>query len=114
MSVQAMRHNAPTMRLTFLLALGTVAAAAAACGSQPISQREQVRRVFNEADRNHDEQLDPEEFAQLPLRGEAFEDVDSDDNGRVSLAELESFLIYRRVKDDGNRAIQELIRPRRR
>lgn len=109
----AMRHNAPFMRIPLFIVLG-LAASAAACGAQPVTQREQVKRVFDAADLDHDEQLDPEEFATLPLRGVAFEELDSDGNHRVSLAELLSFLVYQRVKDDGNRAIQELIGPRRR
>ena len=107
-----LRHNAATMRIPLMLfALATLLAA---CGSRPLTQKEQVKAAFDEADLNHDEQLVPDEFARLPLKGVDFAELDSDLNHTLSLAELESFLIYRRVKDDGNRALRELMRPRSR
>lgn len=85
----------------------------AACASHQTTQREELKIVFDQTDADHDEQLDRQEFTKLPLQGVPFADVDTDQNGKVSLAELESFLIYRRVKNDGNRALKDLIRQRR-
>lgn len=83
-----------------------------ACGSRPITQKDQIKEAFDKADANHDEQLDAQEFTALPLKGVAFAELDSDGNARLSLAELESFLIYRRVKAEGNRSLRELMQPR--
>ncbi|MFT4047767.1 MAG: EF-hand domain-containing protein [Solimonas sp.] len=78
----------------------------AACShDRPSPMDDQIRNGFDAADADHDEQLTPAEFANLPLKDVQFEDVDTDSNGRVTLAELKSYLTWRRVQADGDRPI---------
>ena len=101
------------MRPILLLPLSLLVFAAG-CASGPTTQKQKVKAAFDAADQNHDEQLDEAEFASLPLKGVDFAELDSDLNARISLAELESFLIYRRVKAEGNRSLRELQSPSQR
>lgn len=83
-----------------LLSAAAILLSACAAGPTP---RQQILDAFKAADADGDEQLTPEEFTRLPLSGVKFEDVDTDGNGRITYAELRSYLVWRRVQADGNR-----------
>lgn len=83
-----------------LLSAAAILLSACAAGPTP---RQQILDAFKAADADGDEQLTPEEFAHLPLSGVKFEDIDTDGNGRITYAELQSYLVWRRVQADGNR-----------
>ena len=109
------------MRLTpplhsALAMLSAVALGLTACGGRPdrpSPMTRQIRDAFKAADTNGDEQLTPEEFANLPLKGVKFEELDTDGNGSVTLAELQNYLIWRRVQADALRPIdRDGTRPR--
>lgn len=91
--------RAPTfLLLAFLLAL------TASCAHErrnPIS--DQLKQDFKTADRNGDEALDADEFATFPLPGAKFEELDTDDNGKVTLAEIKNYIIWRRVQAEDRR-----------
>lgn len=102
------------MRIPLLPLLCAAALTLTACAStQRPSISRQVQEAFTAADADHDEQLSPEEFANLPLKDAAFADLDTDDNGRISLAELQSYLTWRRVQAEGNRPLMSDGQPRR-
>ncbi|MGH8446393.1 MAG: EF-hand domain-containing protein [Solimonas sp.] len=102
------------MRLILLSLLLASLALAASCASDPQPTiNQQIRDAFKAADKDGDEQLSPAEFADLPLKGVKFEEVDTDGNGKVSLAELQSYLVWRRVQAEGNRPFDSSM-PRRR
>ncbi len=82
-------------------------------GTSRTSVSRQIRDAFNAADADHDEQLSPAEFAKLPLTGVKFEELDTDGNGRISLAELQSYLVWRRVQAAGNRPLDSNGNPPR-
>lgn len=84
-----------TRHLPYVLLIATTLAA---CSSHPSDPRgESISAVFKQVDADGDERLTPQEFAQLPLQGVKFEDVDSDNNGVVTIAELRSYLEWRRI-----------------
>lgn len=83
-----------------LLSAAAILLSACAAGPTP---RQQILDAFKAADADGDEQLTPGEFAHLPLSGVKFEDIDTDGNGRITYAELQSYLVWRRVQADGNR-----------
>lgn len=87
----------PLLSAALLLAVGGCA------GNQTMKER--VRVFFEAADVDHDEQLTPAEFETLKLPGGKFEDVDTDHNGRVSLAELRSYVLWRRIEAEGWRPV---------
>lgn len=92
----------------------TAAALLAACATvQPDARTQAIREAFKQADLNGDEKLSPEEFARLPLQNVRFTDVDSDDNGVVTLVELRSYLDWRRIAAEGNRPLDRDGRPQR-
>ncbi len=99
------------MRAPHFLAVFSLAAALVACGSAPPqhglqdARTQAIRDAFKKADANNDEQLSREEFATLGIQDANFDEVDTDDNGRVSLAELRSYLEWRRVKAEANRPL---------
>ena len=88
------RHLAPVlMTVVFLLA---------ACGGRLGAARPDpiapVRAEFDAADVNGDEALDRDEIAAgLPQLLDAFEAIDTDGSGLVSVAELGSYLQWQRV-----------------
>ncbi|SEQ32084.1 EF hand [Solimonas aquatica] len=106
-----MRHLAPTLIAALL------AAALAACASSPrstLNPREQALvDAFKQADANGDEKLTPEEFATLPMQNVKFAEVDSDDNGYVTLPELRSYLEWRHLAAEANRPLDRDGHPRR-
>jgi len=99
------------MRATPFLAVFFIAAALAACSTAPSSgglldaRGQAIRDAFKKADANNDEQLSREEFATLNIQDANFDEVDTDNNGLVSLAELRSYLDWRRIRADGNRPL---------
>ena len=102
------------MRAILLSLSSAILMLMAACASDPAPTiNQQIRDAFKAADKDGDEQLSPAEFAELPLKNVKFEDVDTDGNGKVSLAELQSYLIWRRVQAEGNRP-WDASSPRRR
>ncbi|NGY06611.1 hypothetical protein [Solimonas terrae] len=96
------------MRASAIFLLTCLLVLTASCASQdrkPIS--EQLRQDFKAADKNGDEALDRDEFANFPLPGVKFEELDTDNNGKVTLAEIKSYIIWRRVQAEGQRRYEE-------
>lgn len=101
------------MRIFLTLLLGSALALAAACASKPPSPlTEPIRQAFIAADKDGDEALSPDEFATLPFTGVKFADLDTDGNGKITLAELRSYLIWRRVQAEDLRRSDSAPRPR--
>ncbi|NKF21912.1 EF-hand domain-containing protein [Solimonas marina] len=98
-----MRH--PIAKLTPLLLV-----LLAGCAHDRPKPDQQLREQFKQADQNGDEQLTPEEFKALKLPGVSFQMVDTDGNGLVTLAELENYITWRRVQDEGRRRYEQLQR----
>ena len=77
--------------------------ALAACGvtqQRPNKSAMQVRieKMFNAADADHDEWLTPQELdAGFPWLAGKFSDIDTDHNGKVSLAEVTSYIELQRM-----------------
>lgn len=91
-------------KLFLILLPAAVLLIAGGCAGNP-PMKERVRVFFEAADVDHDEQLTPAEFETLKLPGGKFEDVDTDHNGLVSLAELRSYVIWRRIEAEGWRPV---------
>lgn len=105
-------RSLPSFLLSTLLA-ATLSACAAAPDSR-LSPREQaLEDAFKKADANGDEKLTPEEFAALPMPNVKFSEVDSDDNGYVTLPELRSYLEWRHLAAEANRPLDRDGYPRR-
>jgi hypothetical protein len=63
---------------------------------QPYQLR--IEREFHEADKDGDEQLTREEFeAGFPKANVSFEELDTDGNGRLNLAEIMAYVDWRRI-----------------
>lgn len=92
-------------KLALLLLPALLLAGLAGCGANPPTEKQRIRAVFDRADLDHDEQLTPDEFGMLPLQGVAFAELDSDGNGRISAAELQSYVVWRRVEAEGRRPV---------
>jgi hypothetical protein len=98
------RIHMPFPRLvgTALLCAGLLALAA--CASKPQHPNGPtppggLRASFKKADLNGDEQLTREEMtAGLPQYAEHFDEIDTDHNGLVNLAELLSYAQWRRLE----------------
>lgn len=106
-----MRHNERRMRTFNISMLWFLVLLTAACASErrkPIS--EQLKQEFKTADKNGDEALDRDEFATFTLPDAKFEDLDTDNNGKVTLAEVKSYVIWRRVQAEGRRRYKEIER----
>ncbi len=64
----------------------------------PSPQALRIGEAFKRADTNGDEQLSREEFAKgFPAFAKAFDDIDVDHNGKINLAELQSYMEWSRV-----------------
>lgn len=96
--------------LVSLSGLLLVSSAGCASHSRPSPLTDQIRQDFKAADQDGDEALTPAEFANLPLKGAKFEDLDTDQNGKVTLAELKSYLVWLRVQAEGRRRANESTR----
>jgi hypothetical protein len=112
---QGRADTAQCCRMRFLLlpvlcAAGVLLASCASDGPSPMTR--QIRDAFKAADTDGDEQLTPAEFENLPLKGVKFEVLDTDGNGKISLAELKSYLTWRRVQAEGNRPLDSYGHPR--
>lgn len=106
-----MRHNERRMRALILSLLYGVVLLSAGCASErrkPIS--EELKQAFKAADKNDDEALDRAEFANFSLPGASFEQLDTDNNGKVTLAEVENYVIWRRVQAEGRRRYDDVRR----
>jgi Ca2+-binding EF-hand superfamily protein len=101
----AMLHSRTILSLLLLALVG-------ACAHSPdrkaLSQR--IADQFKLADKNGDESLDPEEFKAMQLPDTTFEAVDTDVNGKVTLAEIENYVTWRRVQAEGRRRYEQLRR----
>lgn len=100
----AMRHVRPILSLLLLALL-------AACASEqqkPLDKR--IADQFKLADKNNDEALDPEEFKAMELPDTTFESVDTDGNGKVTLAEVQNYVTWRRVQAEGRRRYEQIQR----
>src|SRR3546814_20462629 len=75
---------------------------------KPISA--QLKQQFKAADKNTDEALDRDEFNNFSLPDAKFEQLDTDNNGKVTLAEVKNYVIWRRVQDEGRRRYDETRR----
>lgn len=93
--------------------------ALAACASPPPHPGPQglqggLRAAFKKADLNGDEQLTREEMsAGLPQFAEHFDEIDTDHNGLVNLAELQSYVQWRRLESEDAAEQQRMNRNRR-
>jgi len=101
--------------------LGTVIACAGllalcACASKPAHRNSfevqgGLRAGFKKADINGDEQLTREEMkAGLPQFADHFDEIDTDHNGLVNLAELQSYAQWRRLEAEDDAAQQQYAR----
>src|SRR3546814_6447048 len=75
---------------------------------KPISA--QLKQQFKAADKNTDEALDRDEFNNFSLPDAKFEQLDTDNNGKVTLAEVKNYVIWRRVQAEGRRRYDETRR----
>lgn len=106
-----MRHNERRMRTLIISSLCCAVLLTAGCATErrkPIS--EALKQAFKTADKNGDEALDHDEFANFSLPGASFEQLDTDNNGQVTLAEVKSYLIWRRVQAEGRRRYDDTRR----
>ena len=95
------------MRSKFIVLL--VLLSLAACGApqqrpnkSPMQQR--IEKMFNAADTDGDEWLTPAELdAGFPWLAGKFAEIDTDHNGKVSLAEITSYIELSRMLPDPNR-----------
>lgn len=91
-----------------LMALTACASKPSRPGAQPLPGG--LRAAFKQADKNNDEQLTREEMtAGLPQYAEHFDEIDTDHNGLVNLAELQSYAQWRRLEKEDD-AEQQRIR----
>lgn len=87
-----------------LLVLAVVACGSAPrrAGKSPMQQR--IEKMFNAADSDGDEWLTPAELdAGFPWLAGKFADIDTDHNGKVSLAEITSYIELSRMLPEKKR-----------
>ena len=90
--------------LTLAVALSLLSACATPHKKRHGDSSELNRRIdaqFDAADTNNDEWLSPAEFdAGLPWLKGKFDEVDTDHNGKVSLAELRSYIELQMMRSE--------------
>src|SRR3546814_17394831 len=103
-----MRHNERRMRALTLSTLCCLVLLLTSCATErhkPISA--QLKQQFKAADKNTDEALDRDEFNNFSLTDAKFEQLDTEQNGKVTLAEVKNSVIWRRVQAAGRRRRSE-------
>jgi Ca2+-binding EF-hand superfamily protein len=91
-----MRRIRCAIVLASLLALTACGPAPRRAEKSPMQQR--IEKMFNAADADRDEWLTPSELeAGFPWLAGKFAEIDSDHNGKVSLAELTSYIELSRM-----------------
>ena len=99
-----MKRVSSASGLVFLLVLALVACGAAPrrAGKSPMQQR--IEKMFTAADTDGDEWLTPAELdAGFPWLAGKFAEIDTDHNGKVSLAEVTSYIELSRMLPDSSR-----------
>jgi hypothetical protein len=94
--------NSQLVLVVMLLALTACGPAPRRADKSPMQQR--IERMFAAADKDGDEWLTPQELdAGFPWLAGKFADIDTDHNGKVSLAEITSYIELQRMLPDPSR-----------